>query len=479
MSAWRSVMRNELRAMLRERTALSGIVLLTLLALAATLVSWNHMQSAADYRARQQAAAQQAFDAQPDRHPHRVVHYGHFVYRLPSALAAFDPGVDPFTGSSMFLEGHRQNSANFGDVLQSSILTRFGQLTPAFVLQVLAPLVLIFLGHAVLAQERERGTLRLLMLQGAPARSILLGKLAALWVMAAVFMLPACTGLLLLAVSAKGALGVSLLLMVAYALYLGTWCTLIVAGSAMLARRRDALLALVAVWAVSTLLVPRVAPDLAHGTFPLPDRLQTEVAIGRDARALGDSHDPQDPYFATFRQRVLDRYGVTRIEDLPVNYKGLLALEGERMTSSLFNAYASRNAEAQHQQNRFVGRFGLLSPSIVLSQLSMAAARTDLAAHLQFVSQAEAYRYEMVQNLNQLQADAVSYADDTAKDVGADTRKRVDRSHWHDIPRFTFQPQPVASIVAGLQSELLALLGWFVAGGLLLCVAARRMEAAR
>lgn len=200
MSAWRSVMRNELRAMLRDRTALSGIMLLTLLALAATLVSWNHMQSAADYRARQQAAAQQSFDAQPDRHPHRVVHYGHFVYRLPSALAAFDPGVDPFTGSSMFLEGHRQNSANFGDVMQSSILTRFGQLTPAFVLQVLAPLVLIFLGHGVLAQERERGTLRLLMLQGAPARSILLGKLAALWVMAAVFMLPACTGLVILAV---------------------------------------------------------------------------------------------------------------------------------------------------------------------------------------------------------------------------------------------------------------------------------------
>ncbi|MEN5290572.1 ABC transporter permease [Stenotrophomonas lactitubi] len=479
MSAWRSVMRNELRGMLRDRTALSGIALLTLLALAATLVSWNHMQSAADYRARQQTAAQQAFDAQPDRHPHRVVHYGHFVYRLPSALAAFDPGVDPFTGSSMFLEGHRQNSANFGDVMQSSILTRFGQLTPAFVLQVLVPLVLIFLGHGVLAQERERGTLRQLMLQGAPARAIIIGKLAALWVMAAVFMLPACSGLLVLGVSAQGSLAVSLLLMAAYALYLGAWSMMIVAGSAVLARRRDALLALVAAWAVSTLLVPRLAPDLAHATYPLPDRLQTEVAIGRDARALGDSHDPQDPYFATFRQQVLDTYGVTRIEDLPVNYKGLLAVEGERMTSSLFNAYAARSAEAQQRQNRLVGRFALVSPSIVLSQLSMAAAQTDLAAHLHFVSQAEAYRYQMVQSLNQLQADAVSYADDTAKDAGADSRKRVDRSHWHDISRFTFRPQPVSAILTAMQSGLLTLLGWFSVGVLLLFVGARRMEAAR
>lgn len=177
MSALVPVMRNELRAMVRNRTALAGIALLAMLVIVATVVSLHHMNSAAEYRSRQQAAAQAAFEAQPDRHPHRVVHYGHFVYRLPSALAAFDAGVDPFTGSSMFLEGHRQNTANFGDVMQGSILTRFGQLTPAFVLQVLAPLVLVFLGHGVLSQERERGTLRQLMLQGASSRSIVGGKL--------------------------------------------------------------------------------------------------------------------------------------------------------------------------------------------------------------------------------------------------------------------------------------------------------------
>lgn len=479
MSAWQSVMRNELRAMLRDRTALSGIVLLTLLTLAATLVSWHHMQSAAEYRARQQAAAQQAFDAQPDRHPHRVVHYGHFVYRLPAALAAFDPGVDPFTGSSMFLEGHRQNTANFGDVMQSSILTRFGQLTPAFVLQVLAPLVLIFLGYGVLAQERERGTLRQLLLQGASARAVVTGKLAALWVVAALFMLPAFIGLLVLGASAQGSFAVSLVLMVAYAIHLGTWSLLIAAGSSLLPRRRDALLALVAVWAVSTLLVPRAAPDVAYATHVLPDRLQTDVAIGRDVRAMGDSHNPDDPYFAAFRQRVLERYGVSRIEDLPVNYRGLLAVEGERMTSALFTDYGSRSAEIQDQQNRLVGRFALLSPSIALAQVSMAAAATDLAAHLQFVSQAEAYRYRMVQNLNQLQADAVSYADDTAKDAAADQRKRVDRSHWRAMPGFTFQPRSMNTLLGDMLPGLLVLLGWLVASALLLAVGARRLGAAR
>lgn len=479
MSALLAVMRNELRAMLRHRTALAGIALLAMLATVATVVSLHHMNSAAEYRARQQAAAQAAFEAQPDRHPHRVVHYGHFVYRLPSALAAFDAGVDPFTGSSMFLEGHRQNTANFGDVMQGSILTRFGQLTPAFVLQVLAPLVLVFLGHGVLSHESERGTLRQLMLQGASVRSIVGGKLLALAVVAAVFILPAFVGLSSMAAAPTTSLGVVGAVMLGYVLYLGVWCVLIALVSAGLKRRRDALLALVALWALSTLLVPRVAPDIAYASQPLPDRLQTEVGIARELRAMGDSHDPNDPYFNRFRQSVLDRHGVERIEELSVNYKGLLAVEGERLTSGLFDKYAARSAAIQHEQNRLVAWFSVLSPSIALRQLSMAAAATDLSAHLRFLDQAEAHRYRMVQQLNQLQADGVSYADDTARDAGADQRKRVDHSHWQDIPRFTFESRTGTAQLKAMLPGFLALLAWLMVALAALEWRSRRLEVAR
>lgn len=474
-----SVMRNELRALMRQRTALAGVVLMTLLTVTATVVSLHHMQAAADHRARQQAAAQAAFDAQPDRHPHRVVHYGHFVYRLPAALAAFDPGVDPFTGSSMFLEGHRQNTANFGDVMQSSILTRFGQLTPAFALQILAPLVLVFLGHATLAQERQSGTLKQLLLQGAGRRSILGGKLAALLAVAGLFLLPAFLGLSWLSLGSPGNWTVSLTVMFGYTLYLAAWCVLITGVSAMMTQRRDALLAMIGGWAVMALLVPRVAPDLAYAAFPLPDRLQTDVSIARDLRAMGDSHDPNDPYFAAFRQRVLDRYGVTRIEDLPINYKGLLAVEGERLTSTLFNRYAADSAQIQHQQNRLVASFAALSPVLAIRQLSMAAAATDLRAHLSFLDQAEQHRYHIVQQLNQMQAEDVSYADDTAKDAGADQRKRVNRSQWEKIPQFEFKSQANAAVLSSLLAPLLVLTGWLTAAMLMLGIASRRMGVMR
>jgi ABC-2 type transport system permease protein len=119
MSAVGLIARDEVRLMARNRVATIAFVLVVLLTLVAVASSWAHQHGIAELRARHAEAAEAAFKAQPDRHPHRVVHYGTFIFRPLGALAAFDPGVDAFTGSSMFLEGHRQNSANFGDVRQS------------------------------------------------------------------------------------------------------------------------------------------------------------------------------------------------------------------------------------------------------------------------------------------------------------------------------------------------------------------------
>ena len=250
-------------------------------------------------------------------------------------------------------------------------------------------------------------------------------------------------------------------------------------GSSIARRSRDALLALLALWAVAVVLLPRVAPDVASAAIPLANRLQTDVAIARDLRRLGDSHDPDDPHFAAFRQSVLDRHGVTRTEDLPVNYKGLVGMEGERLTSSLFDRYAGESHAAQARQNALVGTIGLLSPAIAIRSLSMAAAGTDFAGHRRFLDQAEAYRYDLVQRLNRLQAEGVAYADDTAVDPGADRRKRVSASHWHAMPDFRFVAPSGAALAGAALPGLGVLLGWLAVAALLLAVATRRLGARR
>ncbi|MDR7154799.1 ABC-2 type transport system permease protein [Sphingobium xenophagum] len=479
MSAISLVARDELRLMRRNRVAVIAFALLVLLTLAAALISWSHQRSIAETRARFQEEASEAFEAQPDRHPHRMVHYGNFIFRPLGPLAAFDPGVDAFTGNSMFLEGHRQNSANFGDVRQSSLLVRFGQLTPAFVLQVIAPLLLIFLGYGAVARERERGTLRQMLAQGVSARALVLGKLLALSLIAALVGLPAMIAFLLIAGQPGALAGPMLVIALGYGAYLALWAVIVILVSGLAQRGRDALLALLALWAVLVILLPRIAPDIASHAHALPTRLETDIAIAHDLHTLGDSHNPDDPFFKAFKEKTLRQYGVTRIEDLPVNYKGLLALEGEKLTSRLFNDYANRSFAVQQAQSRLTDGFGILSPAISLRRLSMAAAGTDLEGHRRFLTQAEAYRYDIVQRLNKLQADAVSYDNDTASDAGADQRKRISAEHWHEIPSFRFKAASAAELVKASVPGLGLLIGWLIIAALALLPVARHLQKAR
>ena len=479
MSIVRLVARDELRLMARNRVAVIALMLLVLLTLVAVASSWAHQRSTAELRDRHAHAAETAFDAQPDRHPHRMVHYGTFIFRPLGPLAAFDPGVDAFTGNSMFLEGHRQNTANFGDVRQSSLLVRFGQLTPAFVLQVVAPLLLIFLGYGALARETEHGTLHLLMMQGASRAQVLGGKLLALGAVALLAGVPAMIGLIVISGQSGALLLPILVIALGYAGYLAFWAVLILLVSASVRRSRDALLALVALWAITVVLLPRVASDVASAAVPLTNRFQTDVAIARDLRTMGDSHNPDDPHFAAFKQSVLDHYGVSRVEGLPVNYQGVVAVEGERLTSSLFNRYAADSFAAQARQNGVVEAAALLSPAVALRSLSMAAAGTDFAGHRRFLEQAEAYRYALVQRLNQLQADAVTFADDTASDAGADRRKRIAAGHWQAMPEFHFVAPSGSVLAAGALPGLAVVLGWLAAVALLLVFAGRRLGARR
>lgn len=467
----------ELRLMLRSRLALVGLAALLLLSAIAAVTSAVQMTAAAAARAEAQELTDAQFKAQPDRHPHRMVHYGTYALRPVGPLAAFDPGVDAFTGTTLFLEGHRQNSATFGAARESSDLLRFGQLTPAFVLQTLAPLLLVFLGFASVARERESGSLRSLRAHGAAPLAIMAGKALALAGVAALAMLPALAALGWAAASAPEQAGMAALTALAYAAWLLIWVLAIVAASAWARTAQGALVGLIAAWAIIIVLVPRAAAAWAGIADPLPSRVDTEFAIAADLRRLGDSHNANDPHFAAFKASVLKRYGVTRVEDLPVNYRGLQAMEGERLTSQLFAEYGARADAIQMAQSQRLTALGLLSPALSVRRASMVAAGTDLATHLAFLRQAEAYRYDLVQRLNRLQAEAVTSADDGARsrDALADRRTRISADFWKTMPMFRFVP-PSAAVQASAMGDALALLAlWLAAATGLFWLAARRL----
>lgn len=468
MSATLRIAREEWRALLRNRAGVIATALLVALVLVASLVSLERRARMEADRTRYQASADAEFDRQPDRHPHRMVHYGQFVFRPIAPLAFFDAGVDSYTGNTLFLEGHRQNSANFAEARQSSLLLRFGQLTPAFVLQTLAPLLLIFLAFTSVARERERGTLRLLLAQGIGGRTLLAGKLLGHAAVALAVGAPAFAVLIGFALTGSAGWGTTLLLVLGYAGWLLLWALLAVVVSALVSRSRDALAVLIGLWMVGVILLPRALPEVAAGRATLPTRIETEVALHRDLAEIGDSHDPDDPYFAEFKARTLARYGVPRVEDLPVQYAGLVGMEGERLSTALYARAAADTAAREATQNRFVHAFAAVSPLIAIRQLSMALTASDLAAHLDFLEQAEGFRYRFVQTLNRMQAELIPH-------IGGED-PRVSAENWKRVPRFAYRPyEPLTAERVTIGWSLAVLFGWLAGLGLLAAFAARRI----
>jgi len=217
--------KEEWRQWLRSRLAVLSLIVFAVLLLFTTALTTLDAQQARHQRLHQQEQAEDTFLNQPDRHPHRMVHYGHYVFRTPPPLSMFDPGVDAVTGQSLFLEGHRQNSAMFADARADARTGGFGELTPAKLYHLFLPLLIIALGHGVILRERETRTLGPILSQGISGVNLYHGKLVALGVLIGLLSLPALFSSIAASFSGESWLA-SMVLYIGNLLYLGIWAAL-------------------------------------------------------------------------------------------------------------------------------------------------------------------------------------------------------------------------------------------------------------
>jgi ABC-2 type transport system permease protein len=451
---------------------------LAALVAASAVVAWRAEQAYEAERRRYTTAVGTHWDAQPDRHPHRVAHYGYLLFRPRPALGIVDAGVTAQTGSALFLEAHRQNSLNFAEAAQADSPLRFGALSMATVLQLLVPLVLMLAAAGSVAGERDAGTLAMVRAQGVAWPAVLGGKAAALTAAAVVLAIPAVAAAALLLSRQREVTWAaddwarSLALVAAHAAYFAICAALGVAVSALARSRRGATLAVVGLWIALWVVVPRLVPVLAAAAFELPTRATFEAEVERRVRALGDSHNPADESFAAFKQETLNRYGVSRVEDLPLNYNGVVMIEGERLTTEAYRGFREAIAGAVRGHARVAAAASAVSPFVAMRLASMARAGVDAEAVQHFEARAEDYRFQLVQHLNRLHAEAVRLDEDRyAADTGATeapTRKRIAAEHWDEAPRFDYAPLTLAASAGAAWPALTALACWTAAAALAL-----------
>lgn len=446
----------------KSRAVFSLLIGIGLLLTYAAITGWVSFRQQNETGQRYQQQARQEWLNNPDKHPHRMAHYGHFVFRPKAPLSVFDFGMDGFLGNTLFLEAHKQNSVNFSEAGFSTGLLRFGEISMAMVLQLLLPLLLFFVGFGTVATDRETGTLKLILSQGVSWQQLLMGKyLGLLAVMLSLYgPVMVITGLLWFGlqgrpVSADQIIRLLLLLGV-YWLYLSLFCLITVIVSARTKTAKSALVSLIGLWLLLTLVLPRASQALGSYLYPAPSKAKFLADLQADVLKEGNSHNPDDPHFKGLKDSLLTAYGVNSVQKLPFNYSGFVMAEGEKISARLYNDHFGRLLMIYDQQNRFSKMMALANPYLAIRNLSMALSGTDYASYVDFQRQAERYRYDMAQKLNELQIRLIS----NTKPGRTDKPHRIDRNHWQEIPDFTYQPPGVAGVFEHEATSLLAFAGW-------------------
>ncbi len=477
MSSAIRIAREEWRLWLRSKVVIAAALIIAVLLAATSFLTAGRVVDEQSQRLDKQVAAEEAFFSQPDRHPHRMVHYGHYAFRPPPPLAAFEPGVDAVTGQSIFLEGHRQNTAMFADTKASADLGGFATLSPANLYQLLLPLLLIVLGHALFLRERESGTLAVLLAQGQSGVKLAMGKGLALLSVIAALMIPLVAVAIYSISLGESAMAASSLVF-SYFIYLCIWGALVLAASIILKQRAVSLGVLVFVWLFAALIVPRFAINASSAAIDAPGKIESDLIMLAEQRKLGDGHNAADPAFQRLQAQVLEQYEAETIEELPINWRGIVASYSEAELTDLLNEHAENRMGLEASQSRMFDLFGVISPTISIGSVSRTLSGTDLATHHRFLRESETLRFNFVQAVNQVHVEDLDYARDLNRNASDEAGQlaRVSADSWKVLEEFRFVSDASGDRLSRAALSLGVMIAWLLASVSIVFLAARRVR---
>lgn len=402
-----------------------GIILVLLFT--ALAVNWQYQRTADAERVAAQTLDYDDWVNQKERHPHDAAHQGMHVFKPQSALSMLDPGIMPYVGSTLWLQAHRQSEVKFRPAQDATGLQRFGNLSPAWVIQMLGPLLVIILGFNAFAGEREQGTLRQTLSLGVSPYKLLWGKALALAIGLGLLLLPTllfAMGMIIFTMSGSAmvdALWRILWLGLGYSVYLGIAIFVVLAVSAKTATSRMALAILLGLWIVTTMIAPRAISDASRIWHPSPTRYEftanLDEDLGNETRKAWMENFGSDQRWGS--EVGIDQWGKALEIDDKAGYKAL-----DRQFHKLWDTFDS--------QQRVQEWAGFVVPLLAIRSFSMGLAGTDFANHRDFSVAAENHRRIMQDKVSH---DLVEHADGHG-DHHFDYKST--REFWATFPKFEY-----------------------------------------
>jgi ABC-2 type transport system permease protein len=441
----------------RDKRFLITAALVNLLFVVSSFVTWGYYKKLHQEQAQGQQIARQHWEEQALKNPHAAAHFGTYIFKPVHPLSLIDDGLDKYLGVSVFIEAHKQNMARHKRIADQNELSGFPELTPIFILIYLIPLFIILVSFRSFAIEKERGTFRLLLSMGVSKFKVVLGKVCGLWFLVLVVMLPVfMLGAIFIStfsVSSDELLRYSIILIV-LVIYYGIFINISVAFSVVEKNSNMVLLGLLGFWTLSTFLIPKLASNISANLNPAPSPIELQKYLGYAIANGIDGHDPVSLYAKTFQDSVLRVHNVDSVHKLPFNFSGLLMQAGEEHQTLIYARVFSRLNEIYTAQLNTQKLFSFLSPSILARMLSMKFAKTDLYAHNDFARQAEAYRIDLVRDLNH---DLMLNAD-----YGQVDYVPQNTDFFKTTKKFVYQPVSFLQTLLVATSDLFFLIFWYV-----------------
>ncbi len=437
------------------------MVLVTILIAFAAYSGWDNYNTQNRIRNFYQEEARHSWESNPDKHPHRMAHYGSFAFRLKHKLSLFDFGMENYTGNAVFLEAHKQNTINFSEASLSTGLLRFGEVSLAMLLKIIFPLLIFYLGFGALASERENNTLKIMINQGATWSEIFFGKSLGLMSLAMFFFVPVIIITLLFMFLAEGNAITSsellryFILILSYILFFGIISSITILISAMSKTAKDSLIKLLGIWLFFIIILPKTLQAFGHYLYPTPSKIEFESIVENDLIKEGDSHNPDDIHYKAIKDSVLLANNVESVDQLPFNYGGFIMSQSEKISASIYNQHLNDLLTTYKSQNAIERFSAILNPYTAIKHISMAFSGTDFASYINFQHQAEHYRYRLAQEMNSLQMKFIP-------NKKTDTPSVIDKSHWEAFPDFKYDHLPVLSILKNEALSILSLILWSI-----------------
>ena len=410
------------------------------------------------------SAERAIWDNQGEKNPHSAAHYGTYAFKPKYPLSLLDQGVDKYAGTSIFLEAHKRNEAQFSAAADQTGLARFGDLTPDFILLFIIPLLIILLGYNSFTKEREMGTLTLLKSQGVSNWKWMFGKWMALFlpILIITTVLFLIAGLLLNSLQDFGVFSWRSLWTM-YLVYIGYYIifiNIVLLISSVTKKSGISLVVGLCLWIVACLAAPKAANNIAETRHPYPSRQEFASNVLKDKKEGLDGHNPWSKEAKLLEEEVLREYGVDSLHQLPFNFDAYRMQKGEEHEAEVYFKHYKHLKEQYIKQAKVYRSLAAISPYLPARFLSMSIAHTDYATHWDFSEAAEEYRIATQKFLND------NFAENSKL---GEWSYRADADLWKELPAFDYSPPDLNFILARNRSNM-AILGLWLFGsfGLLL-----------